>query len=196
VTQAGGGERGGERRGRGAAKMGLALRPYGEKCRTTRRPMEIAHRRRKPSPEPRRNPSIDGEPEVGSTNRKHQDRALDKTNATVLSDFANDARIESNCSPELELPRTLVSNFGNCGSNLGKRFSYLERDRRENFRHIYISRGSIYFIFQNKSIFKIKIIPKKAEIVFNFLKNISKVPKILVNIPSHDLTPDKLKKHI
>jgi hypothetical protein len=36
---------------------------------------------RRPSPEPRRNLSIDGEPEVGSTNRKHRDEALDETNA-------------------------------------------------------------------------------------------------------------------
>jgi hypothetical protein len=66
--------------------------------------MEIAHRRRKPSPESRRNLSIDGEPEIGSTNRKHQDGALNKTKTAVLSDFANDARIESNCSSKLELP--------------------------------------------------------------------------------------------
>jgi hypothetical protein len=33
--------------------------------------------------------------------RKHQDDALDETNATVLLDFANSARIESNYSPEL-----------------------------------------------------------------------------------------------
>jgi hypothetical protein len=61
--------------------------------------MEITHRRRRSSPEPRRNRSIDGEPEVGSTNRKHHDEALDETNAAILSDFANEIRIESNCSP-------------------------------------------------------------------------------------------------
>jgi hypothetical protein len=34
-------------------------------------------------------------------NRKHQDEAIDEMDAAVLSDFANDARIESNCSSEL-----------------------------------------------------------------------------------------------
>jgi hypothetical protein len=55
-----------------------------------------AHRGRRTSSGSRRNSSIDGEPEVGSTNRKHRDEALDETNTTVLSDFPNDARIESN----------------------------------------------------------------------------------------------------
>jgi hypothetical protein len=55
--------------------------------------MNKAHRRGKASPEPR-NLLIDGEPEVGSMNRKHQDEALDETNAAVLSHFTNDARIE------------------------------------------------------------------------------------------------------
>ena len=36
-------------------------------------------------------------------NRKHWDKALDETNASVLSDFANDTRIESNYSLELSL---------------------------------------------------------------------------------------------
>jgi hypothetical protein len=61
--------------------------------------MEIAYRRR-PSPVPRRNPSIDREPEVRLMNRKYQDEALDDMNATVLSDFASDTRIECNCSAE------------------------------------------------------------------------------------------------
>jgi hypothetical protein len=73
-------------------------------------------------------------------NRKHQDESLDDTNATVLSNFANDARIQSNCSPELELPRTSASNSRNCRLNLGKRFRDLERARREGSIHIYISR--------------------------------------------------------
>jgi hypothetical protein len=88
--------------------------------------MEIAHQRRKPSPELRRNPSIDGEPKVQSINRKHQDEALDETNTVALSDFANDARFESNfsleLSSELELPRNSASNFRNYGLNLGKQF--------------------------------------------------------------------------
>jgi hypothetical protein len=46
--------------------------------------MEKTHRRRRPSSEPSRNSSIDGEPEVRSTNKKHQDEALDEMNATVL----------------------------------------------------------------------------------------------------------------
>jgi hypothetical protein len=99
--------------------------------------MEFAHWRRRISLEPRRNPLIDGELEAGSTNQKHQDEALDETNTAVLSDFANDARIESNCSPELEPPRTSASNSGNCGSNLGKWFRDLERARPEGSSHIY-----------------------------------------------------------
>jgi hypothetical protein len=90
-----------------------------------------SHRRRGFSLEPRRNPSIDGEPKVGPMNRKHRDEALDKTNAAVLSNFANDAQIESNCSPELETPRTSASNSRNYGLNLGKWFLDLERARRE-----------------------------------------------------------------
>jgi hypothetical protein len=50
------------------------------------------------------------ESEVRSTNRKNQDEALDDTNTTVSSDFTNDARIESNCSLELEPPRTSARN--------------------------------------------------------------------------------------
>jgi hypothetical protein len=60
--------------------------------------------KRRSSLEPRRKSPIDGEPEVGSTNQKYRDEALDETNATVLSDSANDAQIESNCSPDLEPP--------------------------------------------------------------------------------------------
>ena len=77
-------------------------------------------------------------------NRRHRDKALDETNATVHSDFANIAQIESYCSPklslELELPRTSASNSGNCGSNLGKRFQDLERARRVGSSHIHIAR--------------------------------------------------------
>jgi hypothetical protein len=45
-------------------------------------------------------------------NRKHRDEALDETNAAVPSDSADDARIESNYSPELELFRTSAINSG------------------------------------------------------------------------------------
>jgi hypothetical protein len=38
--------------------------------------------------------AIDDEPLIGSTNRRHQDEALDETNAKVPSDSADDARIE------------------------------------------------------------------------------------------------------
>jgi hypothetical protein len=103
--------------------------------------MEFAHRRRRSSPEPKRNPSIDGELEVQSMNRKNRDEALDETNAAVLSNFANDAWIESNClpqlSPELEPLRTSMSNSINCGLNMGKQFRDLARARRECSIHIY-----------------------------------------------------------
>jgi hypothetical protein len=99
--------------------------------------MEFAHRRGRSSSEPRRKLSIDDESEVRSTNLKHQDEAFDETNAAVLSDFANDARIESNCSLELEPPQSSASNFRICGSNLGKRFQDLERAQREGSSHIY-----------------------------------------------------------
>ncbi|PWZ56826.1 hypothetical protein Zm00014a_001225 [Zea mays] len=61
--------------------------------------MEVSHRGRRPSPEPRRNPSIAGDSGIQSTNRTRCDAALDETNAAVPSDSADDARIGSNCSP-------------------------------------------------------------------------------------------------
>jgi hypothetical protein len=60
--------------------------------------MEVSHQERRPSPEPRRKSSIDGDSEVRSTNRTHPDEALDETNVAVPSDSADDARIGSNCS--------------------------------------------------------------------------------------------------
>jgi hypothetical protein len=63
--------------------------------------VEAHHRRRRSSPESRRNPSIDDEPEVGSTNRNHQDESLDETHASVPLDSVNNAWIESSCSSEL-----------------------------------------------------------------------------------------------
>jgi hypothetical protein len=123
--------------------------------------------------------SIDSEPEVGSMNRKHRDEALDETNEAVLSNFANDAQIENNCSLELEPPRTSSSNSGNCGSNLGKQFRYLERVRCEGSSHIYIyiARVLRYFVFCNKFVFKIKIISKMDEIIFNVRKYIKRLQK-------------------
>jgi hypothetical protein len=53
---------------------------------------------------------------VQSTNRTRPDEALDEMNAAVHSDSADDARIGSNCSPELsselEPLRTSASNTG------------------------------------------------------------------------------------
>jgi hypothetical protein len=78
--------------------------------------MEVSHRGRRPSPEPRRNPSIAGDLGIQSMNRTRCDEAFDETNATVPSDSADDARIGSNCSPELSLelepPQTSASNTG------------------------------------------------------------------------------------
>jgi hypothetical protein len=74
------------------------------------------HEGRRRWPEPRRKSSIDRDLEVRSTNRTHCDEALDETNAAVLSDFADDARIGSNCSSDLssklEPLRTSSSNSG------------------------------------------------------------------------------------
>jgi hypothetical protein len=70
--------------------------------------MEVSHRGRRPSLEPRRKPSIDGDSEVWSTNRMSPDEALDETITAVSLDSTDDARIGSNCSPELEP----LSNFG------------------------------------------------------------------------------------
>jgi inhibitor of KinA sporulation pathway (predicted exonuclease) len=53
--------------------------------------MEFVHWIRRHSPKPRINLSFDGEPDVRSMNQNHQDKALDETNAAVLSDFANNA---------------------------------------------------------------------------------------------------------
>jgi hypothetical protein len=78
--------------------------------------MEVSHRGRRPSPESRGNPSIAGDSGIQLTNRTRCDEALDETNSAVPSDSADDARIESNCSPELspelEPPRISASNIG------------------------------------------------------------------------------------
>jgi hypothetical protein len=87
-----------------------------------------------------RKPSIDGDSEVRSTNRTQRDEALDETNAMVLLDSADDARIESNCSPELsselEPLRTSVSNFGSWEMNMRKLFGESESARRGEAEHI------------------------------------------------------------
>jgi hypothetical protein len=70
--------------------------------------MVEAHWRRRLSSKPSTKSSIGDEPSVGSTNRRHQEESLNETNEAVPSDSGDDARIESNCSPELEPP----PNFG------------------------------------------------------------------------------------
>jgi hypothetical protein len=76
--------------------------------------MEVSHRGRRPSPESRRKPSIDGDSKIRSTNRTNCDEALDETNAAISSDSVDNARIVSNCSSELsselEPLRTSTSN--------------------------------------------------------------------------------------
>jgi hypothetical protein len=131
------GERGRETIGaRGRKRQGARLHAEENEEREEEK-IEFAQRRRRPSPEPRRNPLIDNEPYVRLMNQKHWDEALDETNTTVLSGFANDTRIESNCSPELEPSQTSASNSENCGSNLGKRFQDLERAWGGGSSHIY-----------------------------------------------------------
>jgi hypothetical protein len=71
------------------------------------------------SPELRRKPSIDGDSEVRSTNQTCPDEALDETNAAVSSDSADNARIESNCSPELSSELEPLPNFGEQFRKLG-----------------------------------------------------------------------------
>jgi hypothetical protein len=131
----------------------LAVRRYGlvgkKDCVYT---IEIKEKRRKigeewrsspekrPSPEPRTNPSIDADLEVRLTNRKNRDEALDETAALPL-DVVGDQHIESNCSskfsPELESPQTSTNNSRRWRMNLRKLFGVLERARREDSSHIY-----------------------------------------------------------
>lgn len=132
------GEKGGGRHKGGVDWGGATTKPWKNEEQGTKI-MVVAHRRGRPLPESRRNPSIDGEPEVGSTNRKHKDEVLDETNATTLSDFANDAQLESNCLPKLELPRTSTRNWWRYESCLAKRIWYLERVRRDVPSRIYIA---------------------------------------------------------
>jgi hypothetical protein len=128
AAAAGEGERGaadeGKWRGEGCRHRGRWGESEGGPARTgkrrTRRNPRYnnggSHRGRRPSPEPRGNPSIAGDSVIQSTNRTRCDEAPDETNAAVPSDSADDARIVSNCSaelsPELELPRTSASNTG------------------------------------------------------------------------------------
>jgi hypothetical protein len=134
----------GKRWGRGAAagegegRVGEALHRR-ENEETLGATMEVSHRGRRPSPEPRGNPSITGDSGIQSMNRMRCE-ALDETNAAVPSDSADDARIGSNCSLELKPPRTSANNTGSLGLDLKKPFRVLERARRDEAGHIYIPR--------------------------------------------------------
>jgi hypothetical protein len=102
--------------------------------------MEERLTREETLPEPRTNSPIEDEQSVGSTNRWHRDEALDVTDAAVPLDSAEDARIESNYSWELEPSQTLASNSGSYGFSLEKGVRNSERARREDSSHIYIAR--------------------------------------------------------
>jgi hypothetical protein len=93
----------------GEGRVGEAL--HGRENKNTKE-MKVFHWGRRPSLEPRRKPSIDGDSEVRSINQMHCDEALDETNAAVPSDSADDVWIGSNCSPELEPLRTSATNSG------------------------------------------------------------------------------------
>jgi hypothetical protein len=101
--------------GEGEERVGEALHGR-ENEETLGATMEVSHWGRRPSPEPRGNPSIAGDSGIQSMNQMRCDEALDETNAAVPSNSADDARIGSNCSPklstELEPPRTSASNTG------------------------------------------------------------------------------------
>jgi hypothetical protein len=121
----GGGEgarAGGEGGGRGAA-AGEVRGGRGRPCMDGKKEkrwnldatIEVSHRGRRPSPEPKRKLSIDGDSEVRSTNGTCPDEAIDETIAAVPSDSVGDARIGSNCSPELKPHWTSASNSGELG---------------------------------------------------------------------------------
>jgi hypothetical protein len=106
-------------------------------------------------------------------NLKHQDKSLDEMNTTALSDFANDTRIECNCSQELSLelepPRASASNSENCGSRRNRFDIWKGLDKRILAIYIYILLGfkDILF-FEINQFLKLKLFQKNAEIVFNF----------------------------
>jgi hypothetical protein len=112
----GGGGGGGAVTGEGLRREREALhrRENKEHKETLGITMEVSHRGRRPSPESRRKPSIDGDSKIRSTNRTNCDEALDETNAAISSDSVDNARIVSNCSSELsselEPLRTSTSN--------------------------------------------------------------------------------------
>jgi hypothetical protein len=108
--------------------------------------------------------SIDGEPEVQSTNQKYQDETLNETNAAVPTDSANDVRIKSNCSSEssteLKPSRTSTSNSGRILERVSK---FGKGSTRIFHIYIYILLGfeNILF-FVIIPFFKIKIISEKG----------------------------------
>jgi hypothetical protein len=99
--------------------------------------MVEAHRRRRPSSEPSKKSSIGDEMLIESMNRRHWDKALDKRNVAVPSDFTDDARIENNClselSLELEPPPNFASDCRSFGSNLGGGVSNFEKGSMRGF---------------------------------------------------------------
>jgi hypothetical protein len=121
---------------------GEGERGYAGKTHTTNTMATMEERLigEKHSPEPRTNSSIEDEPSILSTNRRHRHEALDETNTVVPSDSADKARIKSNCSselsPELEPFQTSASNFGSFRSRLEMGFQNSERARREDSSHI------------------------------------------------------------
>jgi hypothetical protein len=76
---------------------------------------------------------IGDEPSIGSTNRRHQDEALDETKAAVPSNSIDDARIESNCSPELEPPPNFGERFWELWIESEGAFSNFEKGSMRGF---------------------------------------------------------------
>jgi hypothetical protein len=149
-------------RGEQGRERGVGMRHVVRNEEKTQWTMEIAHRRKPSSPEPRRKSSIDGEPEVGSMNQKHLDETLDETNAAVLSYYANNELkviARRSCRRSWNRPKLrraipkIVDRMWENGFEIWKGLS-------ERVPTIYVARVLIYFIFQNKPMFKIKIIPK------------------------------------
>jgi hypothetical protein len=143
---------------------------------------------KKTSPEPWTISPIHGDPEVGSTNWKHRDEALDETNAAVPSDSADDARIKSNCSPELETPQNFVERF--------RGFQIESEGGVLNFVVIYILLGFEDILFFIVIPFlKLKVIFIKRMKSFLISEKYLKGSKNSRKISRHDLAPNGLKEH-
>jgi hypothetical protein len=109
--------------------------------------MKVSHRGRRPSLEPRRNPSIAEDLGVQSTNQTRPDEALDETNAAVPSDSADDARIGSNSSPccrwswnRSELRRAIPGARDRIWRNCFMLWNGLDEMKPVMYIYIYISR--------------------------------------------------------